>query len=64
MILVGCSTAIYIQPILEHYFNMSPQLAPGVGFLLSLTSMKLVKNITTAAEDLNISDIVKKKLKK
>lgn len=49
LILVGASTAAYLQPIAEHIAGLSENFSTGLGFVLGLVSMKIIDTITLNA---------------
>lgn len=50
LIAAGASTAAYLHPIVAHYLSTDDRFSSGIGFLLGLTSMKLIGGIMTSAD--------------
>ena len=50
LITSGASVAAYLQPAIQHWMNFPPQLANALGFVLGLSSMKVVQFITHYTE--------------
>lgn len=57
LILTGCSTAVYVHPLIESYYNTSPDIGPGISFILSLLSMRIIKRVLDAVDKVPLSTI-------
>lgn len=52
MLFCGAAVSYYAQPILEHYFLLDGKYATGIGFMLGLTSMRLIRILLDSLDKL------------
>lgn len=52
MITSGAATAAYLQPFAQSYFDLPEQFSVGLGFVLGLVSMRVIKALLTSSDKL------------
>lgn len=60
LILTGCSTAVYTHPIIESYYHTSPDIGPGISFIISLLSMRVIKRVLDVIDKVPLSSLTSK----
>jgi len=60
LILTGCSTAVYVHPLIESYYNTSPDIGPGISFIISLVSMRVIKRVLDTIDKVPLTSLTSK----